>query len=161
MLIHTNRLLQLPAYREALSILDDLEKNRAFCKHHLSHFLDVARIARILVLERGLAFDLDDIYVAALLHDLGRIAQYRDGIPHHIAGEKIATDFLEDIAFPANKRGLLLKAISAHGAETENSPDSFAAILQEADHLSRPCLMCPASEACYWPETEKNTVLTY
>lgn len=161
MLTYANRLLRLPAYRDALDTLANLEENRSFCRHDLSHFLDVARIARILLLERALSYDPDDLYVAALLHDLGRIAQMRDGTPHREAGIPMAEKFLEAINFPAERRGLILAAVSGHGNENPAPDDAFVALFREADRLSRPCCVCPAAADCYWPDTKKNHTLTY
>ena len=55
--------------------------------------MDVARIAYIENLEAQLGLEKEDIYIAALLHDLGRVDEYESGIGHHIAGRKRARYF--------------------------------------------------------------------
>ena len=45
----------------------------------MDHFLDVARIATLMAADEGLARDRDLLYAAALLHDIGRVEQYKRG----------------------------------------------------------------------------------
>ena len=47
-------ILRHPLFEEKLHLLDELEAERAFCRHDLTHLLDVARLMWIDVLERGL-----------------------------------------------------------------------------------------------------------
>ena len=75
-------ILRHPLFEEKLRLLDELEAERAFCRHDLTHLMDVARLMWIDVLEQGLAIDRDVVYAAALLHDLGRVEQIQHGIPH-------------------------------------------------------------------------------
>ena len=78
-------ILRHPLFEEKLRLLDELEAERAFCRHDLTHLMDVARLMWIDVLERRLAIDRDVVYAAALLHDLGRAEQMQHGIPHEQA----------------------------------------------------------------------------
>ena len=57
-----NRLLQSEKYRQLVKTLEKEEEDRVYCRHGLSHFLDVARIAYIENLERGLGISKDYIY---------------------------------------------------------------------------------------------------
>ena len=75
-LAYTRQLLQDQGYLALVKKLEEKEKQRLFCKHGLSHFLDVARIAWILTLEQTLqegmnvehlAQQKDKIYLTALL----------------------------------------------------------------------------------------------
>ena len=75
-------------YRQLLERLKELEKDRIYCHHGIGHLLDVARIAYIENLEAQLGLEKEDIYIAALLHDLGRVDEYESGIGHHIAGRE-------------------------------------------------------------------------
>ena len=59
-----------------------------------SIFLDVARLMYIRSLEEGEIVNREVIYAAALLHDLGRGMQYREGIPHQEAGVLLARELL-------------------------------------------------------------------
>ena len=92
-----NKILNHPTYKTLLEELSRLEKDRFFCKHSLEHFLDVARIAYINVLERGLSYKKEIIYAIALLHDIGRVEEYKNGISHDIASVKIAEEILIEI----------------------------------------------------------------
>ena len=40
-----NAILAHPLYRECYARLEELEKDRIFCRHQMTHLLDVARIA--------------------------------------------------------------------------------------------------------------------
>ena len=113
-----------PVYQERYRALQRAERDRAFCSHDLQHFLDVARIAWTVLLERGVAAPYADalsggdaadggvmvvdaaadaqcpkvardvVYAAALLHDIGRADEYEGGEPHDIAGPRIAAEIL-------------------------------------------------------------------
>ena len=72
-----------PKYKEYLRKLEEFEKERIFCRHTLEHFLDVARISYIQVLENDMKYSKEVIYAIALLHDIGRVLEYEKGIPHH------------------------------------------------------------------------------
>ena len=93
-----------PVYQERYRALQRAERDRAFCGHDLQHFLDVARIAWTVLLERGVAAPHADVipeddaadggamvvdaaadahcpkvardvvYAAALLHDMGPVS---------------------------------------------------------------------------------------
>ena len=51
---------------------EELEEDRIFCHHDITHFLDVCRVATIINLERGLNIDKELIYATGLLHDIDR-----------------------------------------------------------------------------------------
>lgn len=139
------------------SRLDELEQDRIFCKHGLRHCLDVARIGYILLLEEGRPFDKEIFYAAALLHDLGRVAQYEQDVPHHQAGKDLAALFLEKHGFSQAEKNIICEAIGVHRHGTEPKRTSLAEYLQRADKLSRNCFMCSASDRCNWRDEEKNT----
>lgn len=71
-----------PLYQQNLKELTRLEADRIFCRHTPEHFLDVARLAYIFSLERGISCPRELIYCTALLHDIGRAEQYTVGTPH-------------------------------------------------------------------------------
>ena len=75
-----NAILNNRTYKEYLNKLAQLEKDRIFCNHNMEHFLDMARIAYIMVLEEGLLYSKEIIYAIGLLHDIGRVKQYEEGI---------------------------------------------------------------------------------
>ena len=53
-----NAIWQHPLYQQNLKDLIHLEADRIFCRHTPEHFLDVARLAYIFALERGLHFSM-------------------------------------------------------------------------------------------------------
>ena len=79
---HADAIAAHPLWRKSVVCITQLEASREFCRHDVTHFLDVARLAWIENLERGLGVSKEEIYAAALLHDIGRHLQYEKGIPH-------------------------------------------------------------------------------
>lgn len=92
-----NAVICHPLYLEYYHRLERAEKERIFCRHQMSHLLDVARIAYIRNLEKGYGFRKDVIYAAAVLHDIGKALQYEEKVPHEIAGERIAGEILDTL----------------------------------------------------------------
>ena len=76
MMERVNGILKDPLYRTCLSKIALFERDRIFCGHDMAHFLDVARLAYIFNLEENLGIEKEEIYTAALLHDVGRFVQY-------------------------------------------------------------------------------------
>lgn len=81
-----------PLFQECLAKTAEIEKEREFCKHDLQHFVDVARITYILILESGALWSFikdndlkgtreakEVVYAAGILHDIGRWRQYETG----------------------------------------------------------------------------------
>ena len=60
-----NRILHNPKYRECVEKNRKYEEERIFCRHDMSHFLDVARLSWIENLEKGLGIEKELIYAAA------------------------------------------------------------------------------------------------
>ena len=52
-----------PLWRKSVVCITQLEASREFCRHDVTHFLDVARVAWIENLERGLGVSKEEIYV--------------------------------------------------------------------------------------------------
>lgn len=71
-----NAILVHPLFQKCYRRLEILEQDRKFCRHQMSHLMDVARIAYITCLEQNLGIEKDVIYGAAILHDIGKYAQY-------------------------------------------------------------------------------------
>lgn len=148
-----NKILNNEKYKRLLEEISDLEKDRIFCKHSLAHFLDVARIAYIEVLEKQLNYNKEVIYAIALLHDIGRISEYKDGIPHNIASALIAKDILRDIDFTEEQKNQIMKCIEEHRIGSE---DSLSKIIYKSDKLSRNCFSCSSIKLCKWSDEKKN-----
>ena len=126
----------------------------------MQHFLDVARIAYIISLEKGLQLDKDIIYAAALLHDIGRWKQYKYGIPHDKASAELAEDILLECGYGTQEIDNILSAILNHRTESSTA-GSLEKIIFESDKLSRGCFNCPVSDRCNWSEEKKNINIKY
>ena len=148
-----NKILNHPKYKELLKELSELEKDRVFCKHSLAHFLDVARIAYIKVLEQGLNYNKELIYAISLLHDIGRVEEYKNGIDHHIASAIIAEEILKELEFSKEDIDIIVKCIKNHRSEAE---DELSRIIYISDKSSRTCFNCDAYDSCKWSIDKKN-----
>ena len=157
-----NAILAHPLYRECYARLEELEKDRIFCRHQMTHLLDVARIAYICNMEQGLGIEKEVIYAAALLHDIGKYVQYEDGTPHEQSGEKIASEILgslsEKDAFSDEENRMILTAIRGHRRLREDA-DVLEKLLYTSDKASRMCFACPAEGECDWSTEKKNMEL--
>ena len=99
MMERVNKILRHPVFAEHLARLENLEQARIFCRHGLPHLLDVARMMWISALEQQLPVTRDAAYAAALLHDIGRVEQIEEGIPHHQASASLAARILPEAGF--------------------------------------------------------------
>lgn len=149
-----NKIYNNPLYRERLSIIEKAEQDRIFCKHDLTHFLDVARIGYIMILENNLNIDKELFYAAALLHDAGRYT----GIPHNLSGAELARIVMPECGFSDEETDIVYNAISGH--RLENGSDTFTQILYTADKKSRLCHSCKAQRECYWNSEKRNNEIT-
>ncbi|WBL46560.1 HD domain-containing protein [Clostridium estertheticum] len=140
--------------------IEDLEKNRKYCKHDMQHFLDVARIMYIISLENDFNIPKYIIYTTALLHDIGRGEQYENGTAHNIASVQIAKEILHQCEYGDKQIDEILEAIGNHRNETE-SFEGLSNLLYKCDKLSRDCVHCEASEGCKWPLGKRNFKINY
>lgn len=131
------------------------EKGRIFCHHDWDHFLAVARIAYIFVLEQKLDISKDIVYATAFLHDIGKEAQYKRGIPHEIESAILAEGILKDCGYKEEEIKMITGAILHHRVYDEEN-EEFEKIIYRADKLSRPCKGCKARDLCNWQEEKKN-----
>ena len=155
-----NSICSHPLWKSCVSKIRDLERERIFCCHDTSHFLDVARIAWIENLEKRLAISREIIYAAAMLHDIGRHLQYMQGVPHDEGSVSIASDILKDSGFDEKEQAGILSAIRMHRNPDAASRNDLAGIIYRADKKSRICAFCSASDKCNWPESKKNMKIT-
>lgn len=154
-----NAIFRHPLYQTYYRQLEEAEQGRIFCRHQMTHLMDVARIAYIRSLEEGLGLDREVIYAAAVLHDIGKVLQYEEGIPHEITGEKIAAEILDGLAgenaFSETEKAMILTAIRGH-RKLRDEPEVLERLLYESDKASRMCFACPAEPQCDWNEEKKN-----
>lgn len=160
-MIRIDKIIQNSIVLQYMDKMEQLEKGRPFCKHGWSHVQDVARIAYILKLERGLEYDREVIYAAALLHDLGRVQEYEDGTPHEQAGAIVAEQILRETGFEEMEISLIVEAIAEHGNMSDHKTHVLQELLFEADKMSRRCFCCQVWEQCNWSEEQKNSRIAY
>lgn len=157
-----NQILFHHKYQHALEQIKIWERNRAFCRHTLEHFLDVARLAYIHCLEQKMDVKKDVIYAAALLHDIGRHEQYDKDIPHEVASARLADEILPECSFSEDERLQIRQAILGHRGSKENKESKkdgacdLKRLLYQADKASRNCFACAAREDCHWPHDKMN-----
>ena len=155
---YVRRLIQETDYLEQMEQLEGLEAERRFCRHGLPHVLDVARIAWIQILEEGLPYEKETVYLTAMLHDMGRIWEYQKNIPHHQAGAAIAEKLLEQIDYPVGQRAVILSAIEEHREKNKLNED-FISVIKNADSMSRNCFFCEAEGDCKWSRERRNRTI--
>jgi uncharacterized domain HDIG len=153
-----NRILDNFQYQEYFNKIQSLETNRAFCGHTMEHFLDVARLSFIMVLEVGLKIDKEIVYATALLHDIGRYLEYTNETPHHEGSAIIAREILPECGFNEEEQAVIIEAIINHRQQQDEK--TFSMIFYQADKLSRSCFSCPVQEQCNWPLEKKNMKVT-
>lgn len=162
------RLLQSRQFRQLVRELEELEKDRQYCRHDFAHFMDVARLAVLVNLEQNLGLEQEMIYLTALLHDLGRVQEYQYGISHEIAGEEIAVQLLNEIGYPSGKMQVIRGAVSCHrgncmesgriqGESGQQLQEDFTKLIRQADKKVRPCFFCRAQSDCKWNVEKRNT----
>lgn len=148
-----NLILKNKTFLDNYKIIEKYESERTFCKHNLSHFLDVARIMYIKNLEENLDFNKEIIYAIALLHDIGRSLEYTRSIKHSIAAKELANIILSECEFSKSEIEIIVYSIIAH-----NDLDDIILnkLLREADKLSRNCFDCLSFKECNWDIERKN-----
>lgn len=149
-----NRIWNHPQYQENFRLLLSMEADRKFCRHGLSHCLDVARLTCLYEWEAGRKPEKELIYAAALLHDLGRGREYLDQIPHEQASLALAERILPDCGYSIEEQQLILEWIGSHRGKQKR--DGAAASFYRADKASRNCFACPAEPECHWEKGKKN-----
>jgi len=152
-----NLILKNKVFLENYKIIEKYEIDRVFCKHNLSHFLDVARIMYIKNLEDKLDFKKDIIYAIALLHDIGRSLEYTKNIKHSLASKELAKNILSECNFSESEIEIIVSSIIAHNALDDIILNK---LLREADKLSRNCFDCLSFKDCNWDEERKNKGIT-
>lgn len=156
-----NQIIAHPKYREYRDRIDAHERERRFCRHDLAHFLDVARIAEIMNLKERLRIGEEQIYAAALLHDIGRFVEYEGGASHEIASALLAPEILSDCGFSEAEQEEILAAIAGHRNRKIAEEASLRGVLYRADKKSRSCFGCREEASCNWSREKKNMELHY
>jgi uncharacterized protein len=159
-----NKILLHPLYQDYYRKIEENEHDRLFCKHNMTHFLDVARISYIIALETDpvAAMSLRErIYAAALLHDIGRHEEYSLGIPHERASASLCLPILTDAGFLEDEIHEIQKAIVNHRNPNYRDENSLSGYIYRGDKASRPCHSCRHEHLCNWDQSKKNLSLKY
>lgn len=151
-----NQILRHPKYQEYVFQNAKCEWKREFCRHNMSHFMDVARLGYILNMEEGYGFPKDIIYGAALLHDIGRSVQYKEHRPHAEVSAELVPEILTDCGYNEEESAQIVSAIATHSDKSLVGERNLNGLLARADQMSRACYTCTASEKCDWDEERKN-----
>lgn len=182
-----NRILGDEEYLKYIHEIEELERDRIFCRHNMEHFLNVARIACLLDHEdsydvskpvdshdalkpagspdtskpigsHGTSSWAEIIYAAALLHDIGRGHEYLTGVRHEEESARLAPPIIRRAEFNDEEEGLIISAIANH--RNKECPEGrLDSIIYRADKLSRPCYYCKASQLCHKTDDKKNLEL--
>lgn len=136
------------------------EKDRQFCRHDLSHALDVARISQLRNVEEGLLLEKELLYAAALLHDITKWQQYADKSPHNETAIAPATKILQETGFTKEEIDNICYAIYHHRKGT-GEDNLYARLLFWADKRARACFFCEMGETCHRAQDLKNFTLEY
>lgn len=150
-----SRILRNEKYLKILSQTEEAEKDRIYCNHGINHLMDVARAAYIINLENKLDIRKELIYGAALMHDIGRYAQYTEGIHHHKAGAEIAEEILPECGFTADETKQIADAVKCH-RKNSGRIKTLSDVIAAADKQTRMCMVCGAADTCKWSDDEKN-----
>ncbi len=152
-----HRIDLITAHTKFVSILTELsvvEQTRQYCIHNIEHTLNVARIMMITNLEQNLGFEKYMIYASALLHDIGRLEQYKSGAKHATVGSVLTRDILLDCQFNNDEIDTICKAIATHNNDEQTN--SLGELLRTSDKLSRNCFVCIARSKCNWTNEQMN-----
>ncbi len=149
-----DKILNHPTFRKTIKKLKKVEQDRIYCIHDMEHLLNVARIMMIQNLEENLRFEKEVIYAVALLHDIGRLNQYKTKEKHAIFGSKMAYDILLECDFDEKLTAEMCLAIKTHSGNEDTN--DLGILLRIADKLSRNCFICVAEAQCNWSYQKKN-----
>jgi HD superfamily phosphodiesterase len=145
-----NQLLEHEDYIRYIEKIDELEKERLFCKHGFEHGLNVARIAYAYMLEKGEAILLKEaVYAAAFLHDIGRWVEYETGEDHAEASARLALPLLEACSFTPEDVQMILAGIREHRLHGEDNLTPLGEALALADDWARDCRHCSVQNQCH------------
>lgn len=151
-----NNIISNEEFIVLLKELENIEITRQFCRHGLTHLLDVCRIMYIEALENGYDISKDVIYAAGLLHDIGRVAEYKEGKSHHDASAEFAEMILPKTGYSSEEAQIICAAVKSHRNEEATKTALLSKLLYDADKKSRMCFWCDAIEDCKWSNEKKN-----
>lgn len=125
-----------------LSCMTDGAHDKQHIYRVLFHALDIAQ---------GYEVNEDVLIAAALLHDIGREAQFQNSqLDHATVGAQMAYDFLKDLGWSEENAQHVKACISTHRYRSDNPPVSLEAmILFDSDKLDATGLLGIARTLAY------------
>ena len=156
------RILENRDYKYYLEQINEVEKDRIYCRHGLDHYLAVAKISMLLARECEIDVDEDIVYGAALLHDLGRYDI--EAKNHEDVSCQLAEKILPDCGYEPVKIRVIVDLINSHRGRyfiseiqhlRKTKQLDLNACFRIADQISRKCFECQAVDTCKWKEEEK------
>lgn len=144
-----NLLIKHPVFIKSYNLIDEIEKDRIYCKHTIQHALDVSRIAYIITLQDKKCIEKEIVYAIGLLHDIGRSIEDFDKDSHAKKSVELSKRILEDCMFSKSEIEVIQSAILHHQFI---GTDYLESTIYKADKESRLCLFCNARNSCKWIE---------
>jgi uncharacterized protein len=127
-------------YRRLKTIVDR-EMEGTSPAHDINHVMRVYNLCLRLA-EHEPDVDLEVLRTAALLHDIARTKEDKEGhshvlnVDHAILGAEMSDKILRDLGYPEEKIGNIKKCIAAHRFRGRSEPTTIEAkILSDADKL--------------------------
>ncbi|MGE5578303.1 MAG: HD domain-containing protein, partial [Syntrophothermus sp.] len=127
------------------AIKEAVEKELSCSAHDLDHVMRVYNLCLYLARNEagvngaGVDVDIEVLKAAALLHDIARVREDRDGsgsIDHAVLGARMAEEILVDMDYPGEKVEQVKHCIRSHRFRGGNEPQTIEAkILFDADKL--------------------------
>jgi len=163
-----DKILSDSRYIEKLNKINDIESERYYCKHDLSHSKEVVRILTALSKSRELNNYEELSAIMGYLHDIGRADDYD---LHNKCSSEFARVLLIEYGMGDDSINTICYAIDNHSGRMplndiytyirentieESVNDTWANLLRIADQLSRDCYKCEAASSCRWLPEEKT-----
>jgi len=155
-----DKILEHPKFIKYLKLNAKEEEHRKLCHHDLQHALDVARVAYLISMEKGLEVDKEMIYTAALLHDIAKWKQYQEKVDHALESAILAEEILIDIGVKELDAEMILDAIRCHRTKFEKTT-SLSEVLYAGDKACRLCTECKSIKECNRFENGEKPILKY
>lgn len=144
-----NEMLGLAEFQQHMSMIEEIETDRVFCRHGFDHALAVARISYAYLLEQGEGLAKEVVYAAAFLHDVGRWVEYQTGEDHAEASARLAVPLLRKCRYEEPEIALIIQAIREHRRHQGEDQSALGRALALADNWARDCRNCQVRSSCH------------
>ncbi len=143
--------------------LEELEKNRKYCKHDEQHFTEVYNVMKAINVQNACGYTDEILFACAYFHDIGRVVEYEEQISHNEASSVICREILLSLGWKEAEIAEICEAILSHRnrkpvdewLRLQADIKSLADLLSYADQMSRCCFACDVRASCHWKEEEK------